>query len=345
MLKIGVIGLGKMGMLHMINATRFRNVVIVAAADASKKRLHNAAVLGAKNLFSDFRELLELDLDAVIISLPNFLHRESIELALENGMNVFVEKPMARTTEECRSIVNAVEKSGRKLMVGHCMRFFDMVREMKGTLDNGNLGQLENVTLENIVSGPFSYGDIPQPVPEWWFDPEKVGGGALLDIGYHLIDLYRFFAGDCHLLSSHLKHKFNMPVEDTAIAVVQSDKSSSSGIIHVGWYQQMVLSRNDMRVILHGDYAYISSEQFEPSNVYAYAIKEGVKNVFRKIGGRRIRPLTFSQHLDAYEQELKHFFNCLEKDLEPSVTAIDGLRTLEVIEEAYRRDKRVIVGD
>jgi predicted dehydrogenase len=200
------------------------------------------------------------------------------------------------------------------------------------------------VTLENIVSGPFSHGDIPQPVPEWWFDPEKVGGGALLDIGYHLIDLYRFFAGDCHLLSSHLKHKFNLPVEDAAIAVLQSDKLPTTGIVHVGWYQQMISSGTDMRVILHGDYAYISSEQFAPSNIYTYAFKEGIKNVFRKIGGRRIRPLTFS-HYDAYDQELAHFFYCLENDLEPSVSAIDGLRTVEVIEEAYRRDKRSPKGE
>jgi len=345
MLKIGVVGLGKMGMLHMVNAARFENVVVEAAADASKSRLHNAEILGAKKLFSDFHELLELDLDAVIISLPNFLHRESVELALEKGMNVFVEKPMARTTEECMSIVNTAKRSGRKVMVGHVMRFLSTTKAMKKRLDDGNLGQLETVTLEHIVSGPFSYGDVPKPVPEWWFDPEKVGGGALLDIGYHMIDLFRFFAGDCHLLSSHLKHKFNMPVEDTAIAIVQSNNTPASGIIHVGWYQQMMLSRNDMRVILHGDYAYVSSEYFEPNNVYVYALKEGLRNVFRKVGGRRIKPLTFSPHLDAFEQELGHFFNCLEKDVDPSVSATDGLRTVEVVEEAYRRERESKAGD
>lgn len=338
-LNIGIIGLGKMGMLHLMNSCRFDNVKIVAAADMSKSRLRKAERLGVKDLYSDFHDLLNAngDLDAVIISLPNFLHLESVKLTLESGINVFIEKPLARTTEECKEILHSVRKSGRKLMVGHCLRFLDVVDRMKTIVEKGHIGNLEIMTLESIASGPFSHGVIPKPIPEWWFDSEKVGGGALLDIGYHLIDLFRYFAGDCHLLFAHLGHKYNLPLEDSAIVVIQSRDSLVKGIVHVGWYEQVIFPHNDFRVILHGDYGYLSSEKFAPNNIYTYAIKEGIKNLFRKVAGRKIKPLAYAYYLEGFNRELTHFFNCIENDLEPSVSAIDGLKTVEVIEEAYRQ--------
>jgi myo-inositol 2-dehydrogenase/D-chiro-inositol 1-dehydrogenase len=343
MLKVGAIGLGKMGLLHTMNCAHIEGVKVVAAADRSERELKKAKSLGVKSLYNDYTELLRdfgSSLDAVLISLPNFLHFESIQLALEAGVNVFVEKPLANTTKECSEIVKLVNKSGRKLMIGHCERFFDSIEKMKENVDKGYLGNLEAVTLESISSGPFSHGIIPKPVPEWWFDKEKVGGGVLIDIGYHLIDLFRFFAGDCRLLSSHLGYKYNLSIEDSAIAVIQSKDSLTKGIVNVGWYEQISFPQNDFRVILHGDYGNISTRDFEPSNIYAHAMKEAVKNLLRKIARKRIKPLAYANYLEGFTKELKHFFNCLENDLEPSVTAVDGLRTIEVIEEAYRLEEK-----
>ena len=340
MLDVGVIGLGKMGMLHMMNCLHNDGVRVKAAADLSKRALNKAKLIGVKNLYTDYHDLLNdfhSSLDAVIISLPNFLHFESIQMALEAGLDVFVEKPLANTTRECSQIVRLVKKSGKKLMIGHCVRFFDAVERMKEIVDKGHIGKLEVVTLESIASGPFSHGVIPKPVPEWWFDPEKVGGGALIDIGYHMIDLFRFFAGDCHLLFCHLGHKYNLPLEDSAIAVIESHDSLVRGIVHAGWYEQIVFPQHDFRVILHGDYGNISTGHFEPNNIYTYAAKEGIKNLFRKIRGKKIKPLAYAYYLEGFNKELKHFFDCIENDLEPSVSAVDGLKTIEVIEEAYRR--------
>lgn len=341
MLRIGIVGLGKIGMLHLANAARFDNVKIIAAADNSKSCLHKAQLLGVRNLYLDFHDLINANanLDAVIVSLPNFLHLESVELALEKGINVFVEKPLARTTEECKRILHSVEKSGKKLMIGHCLRFLDITERMKEQAEKGHIGNLEVMTLESIASGPFSHGVIPKPVSEWWFDPQKVGGGALLDIGYHMIDLFRYFAGDCQLLSAHLGYKYNLSLEDSAIAIIQSRNSLTKGIIHVGWYEQLTFPQSDFRVILHGDYSNISSEQYSPKNIYTYAMKEGVKNLFRKVSGKKIKPLAYAYFLEGFNRELMHFLDCLENDLDPSVSAKDGLKTIEVIEEAYRQSK------
>jgi len=337
-LNVGFIGLGKMGRLHMSNCLHIDGVRMVAAADRSKKALKRAKSLGVSNLYIDYRDLLSdsLDLDAVIIALPNFLHFESIRSALEAGLNVFVEKPLANTVEECREIVKLVEASGRKLMIGHCMRFMEAIEKMKDSMDKGHIGNLEVVTIEEVINGPFAHAAVPSPVSEWWFDPKKAGGGALLDLGYHLIDLFRFFAGDCRVLFSSLDHKFNLPIEDGAIVILHSIGSSTKGIINVGWYQKTVFPKFNLRLILHGNAGYVSSDDLVPSNLYFHAIKQGTKNLFLKIVGKKIRPLSYTYYYESYYKELKHFFDSIRQDTHPSISAVDGLKTIEIIEEAYK---------
>lgn len=339
MVNVGVIGLGHMGRLHLMNCLHVDDTKVIAVADSSKKALSKAQSLGVKNLYSDYHDLLKnfQNMDAVIISLPNFLHLDSVELALEAGLNVFVEKPLANTSEECRQIVGLVEKSGRKLMVGHCMRFVEAVEKMKATLGKGRIGDLEVVTIEELLNGPFSHGAVPTPVPEWWFDPKKTGGGVLIDLGYHLIDLFRFFVGDdCKILYSCLDHKFNLAIEDGAILILSSSHSSTKGIINTGWYQKSVFPQYNFRLILHGNAGYLSSDDLVPKNIYFHAVKEGTKNVMRRVAGRKIKPLSYSYYYESYYKELRHFIECIKSDSVPSVSAVDGLKTVELIEEAYR---------
>jgi len=336
---VGIIGLGHMGRLHMMNCLHIDDVKVVAAADSSKKALSKAEFVGIRNLYSDYHDMLDdsLDMNAVVISLPNFLHMDSIQLALEAGLHVFTEKPLASTSQECRKIVGLVEKKGTKLMIGHCMRFVEAVERMKKTVETGRIGDLEVVTIEELLNGPFAHGAVPKPVPEWWFDPKKSGGGVLLDLGYHLIDLFRFFVEeDCKILFSCLEHKFNLPLEDSAIVILSTSGSFIKGIINTGWYQKLIFPEFNFRLILHGNAGYISSEDLVPRNVYFHAAKEGTKNLIRKIVGKKKKPLSYSYYYEAYFKELEHFFDCIKKDVDPSVSAIDGLKAIEIIEEAYR---------
>lgn len=341
MIRVGIIGLGRMGMLHLMNCLKIDDVKVVAAADFSKKALSRAKSLGITNVYENFHDLYHhsSDIDAVVLSLPNFLHCESIKLALESGLNVFAEKPMARNVEECREIVKSAEKSGRKFMVGHAMRFLDAIEEMKKNMDDGLIGNLEVATIEEVINGPFSHPRVPAPVSDWWFDPEKSGGGALLDIGYHMIDLFRFFAGDSEVIFSHLGHRFNLPVEDGAIVVLRSN-SSAKGIINVGWYQKTIFPKYDFRAILHGTAGYMSSEDLVPRNLYTHALKEGTKNFLRAIVGKKIRYLSYTYYYEPFYKELVHFFDCVENDSEPQVSAIDGLRTAELIQVAYEKSQQ-----
>jgi predicted dehydrogenase len=337
LLKVGLIGLGHIGMLHLRNCKHIDDVKVVAVADNSKSALKKAENNGVENTFDDYHDLFlnSNDIDSVIISLPNFLHFDCIKLALENGLNVFVEKPMANTVDECREIVKLVEKSGRKLMVGHTMRFYEAIEKMKEKESKGRIGDLEVVTLEAIMNGPFTHPAVPKRVPEWWFDPDKAGGGVLLDIGYHLIDLYRLFVGDSKVIFSNLDYKFNLPIEDGAIVILRSSNSTTKGIINLGWYQKLIFPQNNFRCILHGNSGYLSSDDLVPKNMYIHAVKEGIRNFFRKITGRKIRYLSYTYYYEAYYKELVHFFDCIKHDREPEISVYEGLKTMELIEEAY----------
>jgi myo-inositol 2-dehydrogenase/D-chiro-inositol 1-dehydrogenase len=345
-INVAVIGLGRQGMLHLLNASRIEGIKVLAAADTSKRLLRKAEVMGVKHLYQDYNDLLEHthNIDAAILSLPNFLHFQSIQSCLELDLNVFAEKPLATSVGECREIVELARKSDRKFMIGHVMRFTEAIDIMKSDLENGLLGSLEVVTLEEIINGPFAHPRIPTPVCDWWFDPKLSGGGALLDVGYHMIDLYRFFAGDGRIVFSSLDHKFNLPVEDGAIVVLKSSDSSTKGIINVGWYQKTTFPKYNFRAILHGAAGFLSSEDLIPHNLYLHAGKVAIKNIFRRVAGRKIRPLYYTYHYESYYKELLHFFDCIRNDVEPSVTAVDGLKTVELIHEAYRL-KDVCAGD
>lgn len=334
---VGILGLGHMGRLHLMNCLHLDDVKVIAAADKSETSLKRARELGVKNLCNDYRDLLSNsnDLDAVIISLPNFLHFDSINSALEAGLDVFVEKPMATSVDECKRIVKSVEKSSKKFTVGHCMRFLDAISKMKNALDKGYLGNVEVITIEEVYNGPFTHPLVPKPVPEWWFDPKKAGGGVLIDLGYHLIDLFRFFGGDSKILFSYLSYQLNLPVEDGAIIVLRSLHSDAKGIINTGWYQKLTFPKYNFRVILNGNAGYLNSDDLIPKNIYLHAIKEGMKNLLRKIVKKKIRYLSYTYYYEAYYKELRHFFDCIKRDLNPSVTAMDGLKTIQLIEEAY----------
>lgn len=334
-----MIGLGKMGRLHLLNCRHLDDVKVVAAADSSEKALRKAQSMGVDNVYKDYHDLLDVcsDLDAVIISVPNFLHFEAIKSALEAGVNVFVEKPLASSVEECREIVKLSDKTGKYVMPAHNNRFVDAIRIIKEKKDIGQIGNLEVVTAEMLLNGPFGLGIVPSQVPEWWFNSERSGeGGVLLDMGYHLIDLFRFITGEeCDVLYSKIEHKFNLPVDDGSIVILESRASSIRGIINAAWFQKSVFPKYNFRIILHGNAGFFSSTDFAPNGVYTHAAKEACKNLLRRAIGKKIKPLTYSYYYTSYYTELEHFFDCVKHDIRPSITADDGLKTLEIIEKAY----------
>jgi myo-inositol 2-dehydrogenase / D-chiro-inositol 1-dehydrogenase len=319
-------------------------VQVVAAADPSKKALAKAKKIGIQSLYTEYQDLIDKskhDMDAVIISVPNFLHFDTIRLSLENGLNVFAEKPLAVNVRQSEDIVNLVHSSGRKFMIGHSMRFVPAVEKIKADLKKGVIGNLEVATIEEVMNGPFSHPRVPAPVADWWFDPARSGGGALIDIGYHMIDLFRFLTEeDASVIFSDLSYKYDLLVEEGARLVLSTNKNSVKGIINVGWYMRSVFPKFNFRAILHGDCGYLSTDEYTPKNIYTHAAKEGAKNILKRVAGRKPSYLSYTYYWESYYKEMTSFIQSIAKDTETSASAEEGLKTMQIIEQAYKMAKK-----
>ncbi len=318
-LRLGIIGLGERGKAHFQNCFNIKDAEVVAVADASRKAVLCAKELGIR-CYAQYEDLLnDKSVDAVIISLPNFLHAESAIKACEAGKDIFIEKPLARNVEEGKSILSSVNRHGVRFMVGFDLRFKPKLKKLRAEILEGTYGKVELAQGTNVGSGPFSerrgvYG--PTPVPEWWFDRGKVGGGALLDLGCHIIDLFTWYFGEVQTIHSYLGHTLNMEVEDLAVCKLRF-KDGPVAIISSGWFSRTRLS-------------YISvfgAARSSSMNLSPVSTRNIVWNDIRsRLRGSR----DTSEYL-----ELEHFVTCLLKDDLPHPSASEGLVNLQIIESAY----------
>jgi len=142
--------------------------------------------------FAEPGELLEraaeLELDGIVIATPNSLHAPQTVAALERGLAVFCQKPLALDAGEARRMVAAARTADRLLGVDYSYRFTDGARELRRRIAAGELGRV--FSLELVFHN--AYG----PDKPWCFDPRLAGGGALMDLGVHLIDLALWLLDD-----------------------------------------------------------------------------------------------------------------------------------------------------
>jgi predicted dehydrogenase len=199
-------------------------------------------------------------------------------------------------------------------------------------IDEGVLGDIEFIVCEWVSSGPFSHRFPPAPVPEWWFDRKMVGGGVLLDMGSHMIDLTRWLvSGNASVDYVFLDHRFGLELEDSAILTLKFKGKSAKATLILGYFAREAVQK----VNLYGTAGSVSSEELTPRNVMRYAAKEGIKNFARKLVGREIEPYAYSYYDKSYYQELKHFVDCIIEDKQPLVKSEDVVECAKLIDEAY----------
>jgi predicted dehydrogenase len=186
-LKIGIIGCGGIATgKHLPSLVKQSNAELVAFCDVIQERAEKAAekygVEDAK-VYTDFRELLkDGSLDVIHVCTPNDSHSEITVASLEAGKHVMCEKPMAKTTAQAREMLEAAKRTGKKLTIGYQNRFRDDSQHLKQLCENGELG--------DIYYGK-ALATRRRAVPTWgvFLDEEKQGGGPLIDIGTHALDL------------------------------------------------------------------------------------------------------------------------------------------------------------
>jgi predicted dehydrogenase len=158
-----------------------------SAVEAAAKRY------GYEHAYTDWRDMLEND-DIHVFDNggPNFAHAEPTIAAIEAGKHVFCEKPLARTTEEAKLMLDAVQKSNVKHMVAFNYRFVPAIQQAKKLIESGKLGQIYHWRATYLQE----WGMDREMETSWRFQKEAAGAGALGDLGSHIIDLARFLVGE-----------------------------------------------------------------------------------------------------------------------------------------------------
>jgi phthalate 4,5-cis-dihydrodiol dehydrogenase len=189
MLGIGVIGGGRICGAHATAAESVEETRLAAIAEIDPERLAKATERFGGRGYGEYRELLrDPQVDAVVVALPHFLHRQVTVECLEAGKHVLLEKPMAMDTAECDAMLRAAETADRTLMVAHIHHFFAANRELRRLVREGEIGA--PVLATDTWYKPFWEGQRPP-----WFLDAAQGGGMWPMNGSHMIDRLTFFLG------------------------------------------------------------------------------------------------------------------------------------------------------
>ncbi len=185
--RIGIIGCGGIANgKHLPSLSQLEEVELVAFCDIIKERAETAKLkYGTANaqVFEDYKEMLaKVDLDVVHVLTPNNMHSEITVAALEADNHVMCEKPMAKTSEQARAMIEAAKRTGKKLTIGYQNRFRTDSLYLHEICQEGELGEIYSAKAHAIRR---------RAVPTWgvFLDEEAQGGGPLIDIGTHALDL------------------------------------------------------------------------------------------------------------------------------------------------------------
>ena len=192
-LRAAVIGLGWAGQQHIKAYQALPQTTMVAVAEPNPTLLQQVKEeYGVEYAFNDYREMLEWgEIDVVSIGTPNFAHAEPAIDSLDHKMHVLVEKPLARTYAEGLEMVRAAERNDRVLQVMFNQRFRPDVQVMKRFIDEGGLGD-----IYHAKSRWLRRSGIPGRGRKWFVSRELAGGGPLIDLGVHMLDMALYSMGE-----------------------------------------------------------------------------------------------------------------------------------------------------
>ena len=180
--RLGFLGVGWIGRHRMeaIARSGFGEVVAVSDPSAEMTEAARGTAPGAE-VVDGLDALLEMGLDGIVIASPSALHAEQSIRALRAGVSVFCQKPLGRTADEARRVVDAARAADRLLAVDLSYRFTEGMRHIRQRIEGGELGKVYAVDL--------TFHNAYGPDKPWFYDPALSGGGCVMDLGVHLVDL------------------------------------------------------------------------------------------------------------------------------------------------------------
>jgi predicted dehydrogenase len=320
-LKIGVIGLGWVSQIfHLPTLKKLTDVEITAICDRDKsKAKYIGEKFGISKIYTDYEDMLSKeDLNAVDICTPTDSHKNISIAALQRGLDVFIEKPIARHYAEALEISETAIKSKRKLMVGMNNRFRPDMMMLKSIIEAGELG--------NIFYAKAGWIKKLSSINPWLTQKDKAGGGVFLDLGLVTLDtlLWALNFPQIRRVNAITYNHSTKSVEDSCITFFETQNNATL-ILEVSWSFQTVTDSfycdifgtkgssnlNPLRInkLINGNIVSVSPTKLQTQ-----------QNISKK----------------SYENELKHFVGAA-KGLHPIIsTADEAVQRMKVVEAVYK---------
>ena len=340
-IKIGIIGTGNISRSHFKGYSSNPNVEIYALCDIHEGRLKTAGKeFGVERLYTNLDEMLALpELDAVSVTTWNSEHAPVTIAALKAGKHVMCEKPMATNVEDAKAMLEAAKESGKHLQIGFVRRFGNDAEVLKDLIENGFFGDIYYAKASYLRRN----GN-----PEGWFgDKSRSGGGPLVDLGVHVIDLVRYLEGNKKPVSVYgatFQKLLNRPnlktpkgyysasrsendicnVEDLATALIRFEDGS---VLSVEASFSLNIKKGSGAIELFGTKggAKLDGATLDlTSETLNYMTDMTLSECKTAMGG------------DAYQKEVDHFVECIkDRTLVCQAPAEDGVTLMKILCAIY----------
>ena len=322
-LQIGFLGAGYIAGVHASILTRDQRVQIAAVHDVKKAAAEQLARSAGAQVAHSVAEVLAT-CDTIYIATPNTQHTELAILACEERKHVFCEKPMATSVTDANRVLKAAEKSGKIFQVGHNRRFAPVYAELKRLLNETHQPHSAHVKMNR--------GELLNP--EWVGNP-KTTGGFLYETTIHMFDMLRFLFGDVKTLQAiGSKHEY-AEIDDFSVLIrfengIHATLASSADASWLFPFERV-------EVFCH--HATITTREME-SLVYSEGLDgKHVEHSMHQLA---------KEEKWGYAQENRAFIDSIVGGLPPAVTALDGLKSVELVAAVYesvRTGQQITTGD
>lgn len=348
MVKVGIIGGGSISEFHIAPYVAHEEVEFVAICEQNEQRLQQLGEkYGTQFLYQDYKELLKNpEIDAVSICTWNNTHAQIAIEALQAGKHVLVEKPLSTTVEDAERVAHAVAQSGKILQVGFVRRHAQNVHVLKKFIDAGEFGEIYYAKASCLrrLGNPGG----------WFSDISKSGGGPVMDLGVHMVDICWYLMGkpkpvtvsaNTYKKLGNRKHIENLTfyqaadynaeqndVEDLANALIRFENGASL-FIDVSFTLQM--KQDEVAIKLYGEY---SGAEIEPTLSIVQERHGTILNVDPQIDDKQFN------FTGSFNNEINHFIRCIvnnEKNIAPVEDGLIVMKMLSAIYESAKLGKEV----
>jgi 1,5-anhydro-D-fructose reductase (1,5-anhydro-D-mannitol-forming) len=323
-IKVGIIGYGKMG------KTRHEAIMQVGKGQVVAISEPTTVDIGIRNV-SHAEIINDPDIDAVIISTPNYLNKQLTMDCLKAGKHVFCEKPPAFTGADMEEICKVEKESGgKKLMYGFNHRHHDSVIRMKNAVLSGEFGKIL------WMRGRYGKSVNEDYYNNWRAKKEIAGGGILLDQGIHMLDLFLYLGGNFDRVKAELSNSFwKLEVEDNAFVILRDTETGMDASLHSTMTQWRHLF--SLEVFLEKGYMVLNG-LLTSSRAYGEEILTLAKNRSKgpAVTWADEEKIEYTDD-NSWRYEMEHFLDAVKNDTSIQIgNSDDALKLMRIIDKIYK---------